>query len=55
MTKHEQATVQSIIREIDAMETIPSIVGMVCRAFPDASEAKLDLLIESVYDGIEFH
>lgn len=54
MTNDDRAKIEAIIREIDATETIPSIVAMVFRAFPDASEAKIDSCIEAVYDGIEY-
>ena len=54
MTKNERAKIEAIIRAIDAMQTIPDIVGLVYRSVPDASEAKIDMVIESVYDGIEY-
>lgn len=54
MTEREQAMVEEIIRSINAMDTVPSIELAVCRAFPEASEAKLSLLVEVVYDGIEY-
>jgi hypothetical protein len=54
MTKHERAQVAEIIQQIDASDTVPNIVGIVCRTFPAASEERIDEIINAVYDGIEF-
>jgi len=54
MTTQDQERVTAIIQQVDASDTVPDIVGIVCRTFPGASEERIDEIINAVYDGIEF-
>jgi hypothetical protein len=54
MTKQDRERVTAIIQQIDALDSVPNIVGIVCRTFPEASEERIDQIINAVYDGIEF-
>jgi hypothetical protein len=54
ITGNDAVRLAAIIQHVEASDTVPDIVGIVCRTFPAASEERIDELINAVYDGIEF-